>query len=372
VTSKTKIADLQRAAGQSLIIGFDGTAMSSPLSSLLACVQPAGVILFARNIVSPQQTHELLEACRRLLKVPPFLCVDMEGGLVDRLKKAIAPAPSPAAVFATGERKLFRTHGRIIGEECHAVGFNVDFAPVSDLALPASRSVMSTRAVSSDPKQTVVYVREFLRGLRDSAVLGCGKHFPGLGEGKLDSHTHLPVIQKSWKALWSEDLAPYRSLRRDYPIVMVSHAAYPSITGDNTPASLSQKWISEVLRKKIGFRGLVASDDLEMAGALTAGSIDQVAVQHVRAGGNLCLVCHKEEFVMSSYEAIIEEAERDRKFATRLAESAKRVMVFKKRLPSLSKRTSPPTLTRMESISRRLWEFSEQVRLQTFSSQEPV
>jgi beta-N-acetylhexosaminidase len=336
----------------------------------MACVQPAGVILFARNIVSPQQTHELLRACRRLIRIPPFLCVDMEGGLVDRLKKTIAPAPSPAAVFATGDRKLFRTHGKIVGEECRAVGFNVDFAPVSDLAFPASRSVMSSRAVSSDPKQTVTYVREFLKGLGDSRVLGCGKHFPGLGEGKLDSHTHLPVIRKSWKKLWDEDLVPYRALRREYPIVMVSHAAYPEVTGNDEPASLSKKWITDVLRKKIGFRGLVASDDLEMAGALSAGSIDQVAVQHIRAGGNLCLVCHKEEFVVNSYEALIQEAERDRKFAAQLNESAKRVTGFKRRLSQISKGVPAPTVARMESISRRLWEFSEQVRLQTLSRQE--
>ena len=370
MTSRTKIGDLQHAAGQSLIIGFDGTEISPQVSSLLACVQPAGVILFARNIVSPQQTYELLQACKRLIKVPPFLCVDMEGGLVDRLKKAIAPAPSPAAVFATSDRKLFRRHGIIIGEECRAVGFNIDFAPVSDLAFPASRTVMSSRAVSSNPRQTILYGREFLKGLTAAGVRGCGKHFPGLGEGNLDSHTHLPVIQKSWKKLWTEDLLPYRTLRREYPIVMVSHAAYPAVTGDNAPASLSRKWITDVLRKKIGFRGIIASDDLEMGGALSAGSIDQVAVEHVRAGGNLGLVCHKEEFVMSSYEALIQEAERNRKFAARLTESANHVTTFKKRHSEIFKRVTAPTVGRMESISRGMWEFSEQVRLQTLGRPE--
>jgi beta-N-acetylhexosaminidase len=370
VSSKMKIADLQRAAGQSLIIGFDGVQMTSQLSSLLACVQPAGIILFARNISSPQQTFELLQACRKVINVPPFLCVDMEGGLVDRLKKAIAPAPAPAAVFASRDRKLFRTHGRIIGEECRAVGFNVDFAPVSDLAFPASRSVMASRAVSSDPKETTVYVREFLKGLRDTSVLGCGKHFPGLGEGNLDSHTHLPVIQKTWKNLWTEDLVPYRTLRRDLPIVMVSHAAYPLVTGDSTPASLSRKWISDVLRKKIGFRGLIASDDLEMAGALSAGSVHEVALQHIEAGGNLCLVCHKEEFVIHSYETLIQQAERDRKFARRLQDSARGVMRFKKRFAQFFRRGTPPTVDKMAGITRRLWEFSEQVRLETLTRQE--
>jgi beta-N-acetylhexosaminidase len=370
VTLKTNIAELQRAAGQSLIVGFDGTEMNSQVSSLLACVQPAGVILFARNIVSPQQTHELLRSCRRLIKQPPFLCVDLEGGLVDRLKKAIAPAPSPAAVFATRDRKLFRKHGKIIGEECRAVGFNLDFAPVSDLAFEASRGVMSSRAVSPDPKETIIYVREFLKGLHEAGVLGCGKHFPGLGEGRLDSHTHLPVIEKSWKSLWAEDLLPYRTLRRDYPIVMISHAAYPAVTKTNTPASQSKKWITDVLRKKIGYRGLIASDDLEMGGALSAGPIEQAAVEHIRAGGNLGLICHKEEYAMKSYEALIDGAERDRRFAKQLHESAKRVTAFKMNSPCLRKPVGLPTVAKMERISRRLWEFSEQVRLETLNQQE--
>jgi beta-N-acetylhexosaminidase len=370
VISRSKIADLQRNAGQALVIGFDGTEVSPQLSSLLACVQPAGIILFARNIVSPQQTHELLRQCRRLLKITPFLCVDMEGGLVDRLKKAIAPAPSPVDVFATRDRKLFRKHGKNIGEECRAIGFNTDFAPVSDLAFAASRTVLGSRAVSADPKQTIVYVREFLKGLRETGVLGCGKHFPGLGEGSLDSHTHLPVIQKTWKRLWNEDLLPYRVLRRDYPIVMVSHAAYPEVSGKNTPASLSQEWITDILRKKIGFRGLIASDDLEMGGALSAGPVEQAAVQHLAAGGNMALICHKEEFVMKSYEALIHEAERNPKFASLLSKSASQVMAFKRKVPQLARRVPPPTVVKMEAISRRLWEFSEQVRLETLNRQE--
>jgi beta-N-acetylhexosaminidase len=173
-------------------------------------------------------------------------------------------------VFATGDRKLFRKHGQLIGENCRALGFNVDFAPVLDLAFDASRSVMSSRAVSADPPETVAYAREFLAGLRASKVLGCGKHFPGLGEGTLDSHHKLPVIQKPLKKLWAEDLFPYRMLRAQLPMVMISHAAYPAVTHDQTPASLSNIWITDILRKRIGYRNLIVSDDLEMGAVLSA------------------------------------------------------------------------------------------------------
>src|SRR5277367_1132690 len=198
--------------GQLLIVGFDGTEMSPRLASLLRKIQPAGVILFARNIVGAEQTRTLLRECQKCVTTPLFTCVDLEGGTVDRFRDVIGSAPSPAEVFATGNRALFRKHGRVIGENCRALGFNVDFAPVLDLAFEASRSVMSSRSTSANPRETVAYAREFLAGLRASHVLGCGKHFPGLGEGTLDSHHELPVIEKPMKKLWAEDLLPYRVL----------------------------------------------------------------------------------------------------------------------------------------------------------------
>jgi beta-N-acetylhexosaminidase len=372
MAKKKSSADLKEQVGQSIILGFEGASLSPAASALLRRVQPGGVILFARNIAGAQQTHELLRQCRELVSTPMFLCVDMEGGLVDRLKKALEPLPSPAEVFATRNRKLFRKHGSIIGDECRAVGFNVDFAPVSDLAFSASRSVLASRAVSADPKQTIVYVRAFLRGLKEAGVLGCGKHFPGLGEGTLDSHQYLPVIGKSWKRLWQEDLLPYRELRRDFPFVMVSHAAYPAVTRESVPASLSKKWITDILRKKIGYKGLVVSDDLEMGGVTSAAPVEAAAVAHVRAGGDLCLVCHKEDAIAGAYEALLREAERDGIFARRLSESAKRIANSKKKIPSLKRRVPAPTAQSVERLTRRIWEFSEQVRMEALARQEPA
>jgi beta-N-acetylhexosaminidase len=355
---------IEERVGQLLIIGFDGTEMSPQLHSLLARVRPAGVILFARNIVSPEQTYQLLKDCQACVSTPLFLCVDMEGGRVDRLKNAIAPAPSAAAVFATGDRRLFRRHGEIIGESCRAVGFNTDFAPVVDLAFEASRTVMSSRAVSPDPRHTVSYAREFLAGLGSTGVIGAVKHFPGLGEANLDTHHELPRVKKSFQKLWDEDMYPYRALRRELPMVLVGHANYPMVTGDDAPASLSRKWISEILRGKVGYRGLVVSDDLEMGGVLKAAPIDQAAVAHIRAGGDLCLICHVEDCVIRSYETLVREAAHDRKLGERVAESWARVLAFKKKSRELKRRVSPPTPAKLERLSRALWEFSEQVRLE--------
>jgi len=369
--------DLRHQVGQLLIMGFDGTAMSAKLRTTLQTLQPGGVILFARNITDVRQTWELLRECRRSVATPLFQCVDMEGGTVDRFRDVIAPAPSVADIAAGfptgaeaarvakhgGARQLFREHGRVIGAECRALGFNVDFAPVVDLAFAPSRSVLTSRTVSADPRQTVVYAREFLRGLGDAGVLGCGKHFPGLGEANLDTHHELPMIDKPWKRLWDEDLYPYRVLHRQMPFVMVAHAAYPAVTKDKIPASLSRKWVKDILRKKIGYRGLIVSDDLEMGGVQAALPIGEAAVATLKAGADIFLVCHKEHAVWECYEAVLKTAERDRRFALCVAETARRLALFKRRrLPERPMRAAP-TGHMVEQLRRRLWELGEEARL---------
>jgi beta-N-acetylhexosaminidase len=360
---------LSPAPGQLLIIGFDGVEMTTRLRSLLIRLQPAGVILFARNLRSAEQTWRLLHECRKCVRTPLFTCVDLEGGNVDRFREVLGSAPSAADVFATGDRSLFRKHGEIIGANCRALGFNVDFAPALDLVREASKTVLGSRAVSADPRKTATYARDLLSGLTKQSVLGCGKHFPGLGEGKLDSHHELPVIEKPLRRLWAEDLLPYRILRRQLPFVMVSHAAYPLVTRDRTPASLSQTWISGILHKRIGFRNLIVSDDLEMGGVLGAASIGEAAVRFVRAGGDLCLVCHREDRVLEAHEALTRAAERDKKFQIRLEEAHRHVMAFKKKWSKVLRATKAPSPASIEKLTRRLWEFSEQVRLEALSNE---
>ena len=366
---RAKTSDLRQLAGHTLIMGFDGTEMSDRVRNRLGEIQPAGVILFARNIAGTQQTHALLRACRDLVETPPFLCVDMEGGLVDRLKNVVAPAPSVESVATSGDPKLFRKHGRIIGETVRALGFNTDFAPVFDLGLQKSKKVLGSRTASADAAEVIEYAREFLRGLKAAGVLGCGKHFPGLGEANLDTHQELPAIQKGWKQLWEQDLLPYRKLRSELPFVMVAHAAYPVVTRNNQPASLSSRWMSEILRRKIGYRGLIISDDLDMGGVLAAASIEEAAIETLRAGADIFLVCQKEENASRTYEAVVREAEKDRRFARRVGEAAKRVLAFKKKAREVKRQAPPPSEQVLERLRRQLWELGEQVRLEGMAAE---
>lgn len=347
-----------------MIMGFDGSSMSTPLREMLGTFQPGGVILFPRNIDEAAQVHRLLRDSQKAVATPMFRCVDLEGGTVDRLRNVIAPAASVTDVSATGSKKLFRKHGRVIGEEARALGFNTDFAPSLDLAFEASKSVLRSRTVAANPKETIRFAREYLRGFRDAGVLGCGKHFPGLGEGNLDSHRKLPVIEKPWKKLWNEDLVPYREMHKELPFVMVAHACYPSVTGDRVPASLSKKWMTDVLRKKIGYRGLIVSDDMDMGAVLSSASIEDAAVETLRAGADMFLVCQKEEHVWRAFEAVYGLAVANRDFARLVTEKSRRVIGFKKKSREMRAPLGPsPAAKTVDRLRRQLWELSEEVRL---------
>ncbi len=348
-----------------MIFGFEGTELSTRLKTTISAIRPGGLILFARNIESSRQTHALLRAAQSLVEERMFRCLDLEGGTVDRLRDAVAPAPSAAEVAASRRARLFREHGRVIGKEACALGFNVDFAPVLDLSSDLSRPVMRTRTVSRFQDEVIVYARHFLRGLREAGVLGCGKHFPGLGEASLDSHKDLPVVLKSWRELWVEDLRPYQILKRELPFVMVAHCGYPTVTGDKTPASLSRKWITEVLRRKIEYRGLIISDDLEMGGVQAVAEIGDAAVETIRAGADIFLVCHQEENVWRTFHTVLAEAERDPRFRKQVEAAAERLRRFKQAGSAMNHPPAPaPTDAGIDKLRRELWEFSEKLRLQ--------
>ena len=363
--------DLRQQVGQLLIMGFDGTSVSAHLRSMLGTLHPSGVILFKRNIAESVQTHALLREAQKTVATPMFRCVDMEGGSVDRFRDVIAPIPSVADVAATGSLKLFRKQGKLIGQQLRALGFNTDFAPCVDLRFEESKSALGSRTVSPDPTVTVRYARAFLSGLRDAGILGCGKHFPGLGSATLDSHHALPSIAKTWKQLWSEDLVPYREMRGVFPLVMVAHVSYLKVTRDQTPASLSKKWITDILRKKIGYPGLVVSDDLDMRGVLNSVSIEEAAVETLRAGSDLFLVCQKEEHVWRAYEAVFKRAESDKSFAKLVALKAKRVVDFKAKSAELRTRmSSPPSESKVDVLRRHVWEFTEELRANSIVAPE--
>lgn len=350
---------LRKQVGQLLIAGIEGVELTALERSWLRIVQPGGVILFRRNIEEAQQTYHLLAEATSFSTAPLFRCVDLEGGLVDRLRDLIAPMPSLAAVAATGKTSLYRQHGKLIGHEAHALGFNVVLAPVLDLALPDSAAVMRTRTFFANPEEVTAYASAFLEGLESSHVLGCGKHFPGLGGGTLDSHRATPVIERNIDMLWNTDLQPYRALKSRLPLVMISHASYPA-DGDPRPASVSRHWITDVLTKRIGYRGLILSDDMEMGGILTHTSIEDAAVSAIAAGTHLIEICKDPALILRAYEALLSEAERSAAFR-RIVEAAFRKIVRAKRTITAAAQIKPPTPAQIAKMRAEVTAFHDKL-----------
>ena len=366
-------ASLRSSVGSLLVVGVAGSELSGLENAWLKVVRPAGIILFKRNIQDAAQTRALLAEASALCTADSLRCVDVEGGTVDRLRHALAPLLSPQhvarAAETSGNASLMVQHGELVARAVKAFGFNTTLAPVLDLALPASAQVMGTRAAASSVEGVVAYGRAFLSGLAAQGIAGCGKHFPGLGAGTLDSHLETPSINRTMRVLESEDLVPFRELRKRLPMIMVNHAAYPETPAGKTPASVSRFWITIVLRKHLGYRGLIFSDDLEMGGILKFMPIEQAVIAAVRAGMDLMEICHSPELILRAYESLLSEAERSAAFRTLLLARAREAATKRKRLFS---GRSPAALTapKLEALRTRIQRFSETVSNATSTAGE--
>lgn len=330
----------------------------------LKLIKPAGIILYKRNIADARQTRALLKESVAYCTPHAVRCVDVEGGTVNRLNEALAPIASAQAVATaaqqTGKPALAREHGELIARAVAAFGFNTSLAPMIDLALPDSVEVLGTRCPAREPAQVIAYAREFLAGLKSRGIVGCCKHFPGLGGGTRDSHLETPAIQRDGADLWRDDLEPYRALRDEAPMVMINHAAYPKTPGKQRPASVSRYWIETILRKRIGYRGIVLSDDLEMGGILKFMPIEEAAIEALRTGSDLIEICHHAEPILQAFDALISEAERSTAFRKILLERAR--VTERKRAQVFSDATEPALGERQfDALRARIQRFSESV-----------
>jgi beta-N-acetylhexosaminidase len=354
---------LRKLAGQVLWIGFEADAWDGQMESLLRAVRPGGAIFFQRNIRAAEQFRNLVRRIAGSLfessGIPPFLAVDLEGGLVDRFRELLAPLPSVRQAVRAG---MARELGRIAGREVASFFLNVDFAPVLDVGSPESEAVLGTRTAGESPAEVARLGEEFLAGLADSGILGCGKHFPGLGSGCLDSHLAMPRIEKAAAELWEQDLFPFRALASRLPMVMVAHAAYPALEAEasgrktppqSLPASLSRRIVSELLKRRIGYEGLVLSDDLEMGGVLEGRTVGEAAVAAIEAGCDMLLVCRRAEYVHAAFEAIVHRAEQDAPFRAAVEKATQKVIHARQQLPQPLSRGLPDS-DRLRAEIRRL------------------
>ena len=289
-----------------LVIGVAGTELTAQERDWLQHDACGGVILFSRNVASKQQVAELAQSIREAAPRPQLVCVDQEGGRVQRLREGYTAFP-PLETFDALYRRdrdaalaLAREHAWIMASEVRATGFDLSFAPVVDLG--RGNRAIGDRAFSADPNVVAEFTRAYVEGMHAADMAATLKHFPGHGSVLEDTHFDDAVDPRPIEEIRTLDLVPFvAGIDAGADAVMMAHVKYPAVDPD--PAGYSRRWIEDILRKEMGFRGVVFSDDIGMAAAFSAGGIKARIDAHLDAGCDVVLVCHP-DLVAESLEAV--------------------------------------------------------------------
>jgi beta-N-acetylhexosaminidase len=330
---------IEQQVGQFLFIGLPGTEFDEETRALVEYVKPGGIIIFGRNVAGPEQLRTLLDNVREVVPTPPLIGIDQEGGLVDRLRRIFTPMPSARTIRQHGDLAAARALGRITGEELRMLGFNINFAPVMSI-MTEDRDLLSnglySRSYGRSPGEVLGYTTVYMRGLQGTGMMGCLKHFPGIGAGEVDSHEEMPVVRLSHDALIAQDLAPYIELfqRRDDRVrcVMVSHGGFPNIDikeettgGLIEPASLNYNIVTRLLREELGYKHLVVTDDLEMGAISRHCEIEDAVVRAALAGEDMCLICATPDTIKRGYDGLLAAAKNGALPEARIKQSLERI-----------------------------------------------
>ena len=280
-----------------LVIGVAGTELTAQERDWLQHDACAGVILFSRNFASKAQVADLSQAIREAAPRPQLICVDQEGGRVQRFREGYSALPSlegfgrmygndPVAAL-----ELAQEHAWLMASEIRATGVDFSFAPVVDLG--RGNRAIGDRAFSADPEVVAEFTRAYVRGMHAAGMGATLKHFPGHGSVLEDTHFDDAVDPRSLDEIRALDLVPFvAGIEAKADAVMMAHVVYPAVAPE--PAGYSKRWIEDILRKEMGFRGVVFSDDIGMAAAFSAGGIKSRIDAHLDAGCDVVLVCHPE------------------------------------------------------------------------------
>ena len=280
-----------------LVIGVAGTELTAQERDWLRHDACAGVILFKRNFASSAQVAELSAAIREIAPRPQLICVDQEGGRVQRFQEgysALPPLEGFGRLYAADPMHalaLAEEHAWLMASEIRATGVDLSFAPVVDLG--RGNLAIGNRAFSDDPQIVADFTRAYVRGMHSAGMAATIKHFPGHGSVLEDTHFDVAVDDRPLDLIRAQDLVPFvAGIKANAEAVMLAHVTYPQVAPE--PAGYSPYWINTILREEMGFRGVVFSDDIGMAAAFSVGGIKQRIDAHLDAGCDAVLVCHPE------------------------------------------------------------------------------
>lgn len=314
--------------GQMVMIGIQGTKVDDDSLYMLNQYHMGGVILFDRNMESPEQVKQLTSdlQVQSNEKVPLFIGIDEEGGDVVRMAEKLTPPPSQKEIGATGDIEQAKTWAIKTAKSLKEMGINVNFAPVADVGSNDKRSY------STDTNTVIDFVRAATKGYQQENIIYSLKHFPGIGKGKVDSHIDSSSIDVVKEVLMTEDILPFKTIidenePNDY-FILVSHLKYPALD-EEYPASLSSKIMTDLLRNKLGYKGIIITDDMEMGAVANHNDFRSIGVNAVKAGADIVLVCHEYEHQQEVYLGLLDAVNSGEISQERIDESVKRIIKVK-------------------------------------------
>ena len=303
------------------------------MRSLYREIKPAGFILFSRNVEDPAQVRELNRELHALLppELPPLLSVDQEGGRVQRVKEGATAFPPLRWVGNTGDPELVRQHAIALAREVAALGFNVNWSPVTDVDSNPDNPVIGDRAYSRSAAEVAACVETCVEATQSMGLMSCAKHFPGHGDTSQDSHEVLPIVEKEAPDLSEVELLPFRAaIRAGVAAVMSAHVVFPAWDPER-PATMSAPILDGILRGELGFKGLLVSDDMEMKAVRGRYPLERQLQEACEATMDLFLVCHTPELQQASFEALVRLQEEDPAQERRAMDSEKRLLAARER-----------------------------------------
>jgi beta-N-acetylhexosaminidase len=303
--------DVRRQVGQLAIAGFAGHSVPKDLRLLAREFDLAGIILFARNVESPEQVAEVAREARELAReLPLWVSTDQEGGRVARLKRPFTEWPPMLTLGRSGDEKLAERFARALAAELRGVGISLDYTPVLDILTNRRNPVIGDRALAERAEDVAKLGTIIIRTLQNEGIAACGKHFPGHGDTSTDSHHELPLIEHSPDRLERVELVPFRAaIQADVASIMTAHVLIPALD-DERPATLSPRVVDGLLKQKLGYTGLVFTDDLNMNAISAKYGVADASVAAIAAGCDTVLLCGTDqEEQVGALEALIHSVE---------------------------------------------------------------
>jgi len=329
--------DLRKQIGQLLFVGFQGKSITAELKELIEDYHIGGIIFFTRNIEDVFQLSDLIYEAQSLARkkpdgIPLLVGIDQEGGRVARIKEPLTVFPPASVLGRTRSEELACRQGMVQAIELKALGFNINFSPVLDIDTNSENPIIGDRSFGNAPKLVSMMGRAVIRGLQENGVIACGKHFPGHGDASVDSHLELPILNHDVERLMALELRPFKAaIREQVETMMTAHIHFPKIDIEKIPATFSRKIIKGLLRKKLRFKGVIFSDDLEMKAVENNFSMENAALSSIEAGVDMLLVCHSPEKQVRIFEALLGKVYKGEISKTSVTEANKRIFNLKKR-----------------------------------------